>query len=111
MKRLILAAALLPVPAFADATSMCLDRPNMTDDVCACATDALALAVSEEDRALYDAIGTLYLPEKAAGTPFADAWDMAVDAVAAENGTTRSALQRKMNPVGRAHRDAIEACE
>ncbi len=103
------ALALTALPALADTTAMCLERNS--EEVCSCATEALATAVSEEDAAHYDAIGTLFITNREAGQGWVDAWDAAVAGVAEQTGMQASALQRAMNPVGKAHQEAIKGCE
>ena len=104
-------ALLSALPAYADATRMCLDRSGTTAQQCACATDALAAEVVAEDLTLYDKVGTLYLANKAAGQGMGDAWDAAIARIASEAGMGRIDLMNRMNVVGRAHRDAIKECE
>lgn len=104
-------AALAAQGALADATAMCLDMGGTTEAQCACATEALAGIVGEEEAALYDAVGTRYLANLASGQGMGDAWDAAIAETAADNGLGRTALLTRMNDAGKAHRGAIAACQ
>lgn len=104
------ALTLTTLPALADTTAMCVNYGE-PEAVCTCATEALNEAISEADAASYSAIGTHFVVNREAGQDWVEAWDAAVDAVAAETGVRASALQRAMNPVGRAHQEAIKGCE
>ncbi len=98
------------LPAIADTTAMCVDT-GKTEEVCTCATEALAEAVSEEDAARYSAIGTLFVANREAGQGWVEAWDAAVAGIAEEAGVRANELQKAMNPVGKAHREAKKGCE
>lgn len=104
------ACCALAAPALADVTAMCLEQPGATEELCACVTEALLAETGEEDAALYEAVGTRYLANKAAGQGMADAWDAAIAETAAEAGLDRIALLTRMNDVGRAHQAAMTAC-
>ncbi|AZQ67639.1 hypothetical protein EF888_11150 [Silicimonas algicola] len=99
------------VAAFADTTGMCLNMAGMTDDRCACATEALAGEVKAEALNLYDAVGTRYLEKLSSGQAMVEAWDGAIAETASERGVDRHSLLETTNDVGKAHRTAILACD
>lgn len=113
MKRMLAGAMLAGLAAggaLADATAMCLEMGGTTEAQCACATEALAGIVGAEDAALYGAVGTRHLANRAAGQGMGDAWDAAIAETAAEAGLGRTALLGRMNDAGKAHRGAVAAC-
>lgn len=112
MNRIVLAAiaGLVAGPALGDATAMCMDGKDGREEVCTCATDALAETASEDDRRLYDEIGTLYLANMEDGTDRGTAWTSAMQKVAADEGVGTTSLMVRMNAVGKAHRAAMKAC-
>lgn len=107
---LVLALAAVGQAAFADTTGMCLDQTGTDDAQCTCASEALTEEIGEEDAGLYNSVGLLYLDGKTNGQDMAEAWDAAIEAVAAQNEIGRTALRERMNVAGMAHRDAIAAC-
>ena len=112
MKTAKLAALLLLIPlaGHADATSMCLQIAGTTESQCDCASEALDAEIGDGEAALYDATGTRYLANRAAGQGMGDAWDAAIAETAAENGMGATELLSRMNDVGKAHRAAIGSC-
>ncbi|MFX0545266.1 hypothetical protein ACEWPL_006930 [Roseovarius sp. S1116L3] len=107
----LLLFALYGGAASADGMAMCLDKSGTTQAQCACAESALTQEIGAEEAEVYDRVGTRYLESRAAGQSMGDAWDAAIAANAAEIGTGRIALLIRMNAAGKAHRDAIKACE
>jgi len=107
---LIALLALAALPARADNTIMCMDTGN-SEEMCTCAAEILAGEVSAQDLAHYDAIGAIFAEQRAEGLGWVEAWDKAVTTVAGDAGMTPSELQHAMNPVGKAHRDAMKGCE
>ena len=89
-------------------TALCLYHRDAP--VCACATDALAEELSNEDFALYDAIGADTMSRHEAGTAYVEAWEAASAAAAERLGISIGELRRRTNEVGRSHNAAIKAC-
>lgn len=87
------------------------DMCDMSDKICACATSKLKSEVSDEDYALYQAIGAAYISNQSQGMAMGDAWDAAVKAEAGKRGSTFTKILSKTNSIGNAHRKAIASCE
>ncbi|MRU16556.1 hypothetical protein FDP25_14025 [Roseovarius sp. A21] len=87
---------------------MCNERDS--DDICACASDALTEKISDEDYAIYEAIGKDYLERMDAGESRADAWTEASRTEAEKRGIDRTALMERTNGIGNIHRTAIKDC-
>lgn len=105
-------SALLPALAHADAaTEMCMTQMKKSEAQCACATEALVQEVGAEEVAIYNRVGALFLDNMEAGQEMAPAWDAAVKVVGGEIGMSYIDLIARMNPVGRANRNAVKACE
>lgn len=77
---------------------------------CQCSAEALAAETAAADHRLYRATAATYLDELATGTSFADAWRLAVAAVARAAGQDAEALRLRLGHVGQAHRVLIDAC-
>jgi hypothetical protein len=97
--------------ASADTTGMCLNMAGMTDERCACATEALAGEVEADALNLYDVVGTRYLEKLSSGQLMVEAWDGAIEETASERGMDRRALLETTNDIGKAHRTAILGCD
>ncbi len=91
------------------ATALCRHQ-GWPEAGCACASDALAAQTEATDHRLYRATAATYLDELATGTSFADAWRLAVAAVARAAGQDSEALRLRLGHVGQAHRVLIDAC-
>ena len=107
---LIALLAFSALPAWADNTVICMDAGN-SEEMCTCAAEALAAEVEASDLAHYNAISAIFAEQRAEGLGWVEAWDKAVTTVAGEAGVTPSKLQAAMNPVGKAHREAMKGCE
>jgi len=107
---LIALLAFTALPAWADNTIMCMDTGN-SEEMCTCAAETMAKDVSAQDLAHYDAIGAVFAEQRAEGLGWVEAWDKAVITVAGDAGVTPGELQHAMNPVGKAHREAMKGCE
>ncbi len=80
---------------------MCLERASQ--DICACASEALEAEIGAEDYALYDAVGAAYLSFMEQGQSRGDAWMAALEEVG-------GARLDRTNEIGRAHRAEMDAC-
>ena len=87
---------------------MCKERDS--EEVCTCASEALMEKISDEDYAIYDAIGQDYLERMEAGESRADAWTAASQTEAGKRGISRTALMKRTNEIGKTHRAAIKDC-
>ena len=97
--------------ASSDTTGMCLNMAGMTDERCACATEALAGEVEADALNLYDAVGTRYLEKLSSGQAMVEAWDGAIEEAASETSMDRRTLLETTNDIGKAHRTAILGCD
>ncbi len=116
-KTAIAMLAAFPLPALASEkaagiTGMCVAMfPQVPPARCTCATSALLEAVSLSDTEFYSEIAAAYVAKHEGGVSLVAAWDAAVAEVSEKSGLAPTELQKLMNPVGRAHRAAIKACE
>jgi hypothetical protein len=105
---LVATAAAAPARAQDGVAAMCAELAP--PEVCDCASADLLGQIGADDFALYDAIGTDYLARMADGVDRGDAWTAASAVVAADAGLSPRQLMDRTNDIGRAHRDAIDAC-
>lgn len=113
MTRMTLTAlfALVPLAATADITGFCRALPGTDAAQCSCATEKLRSQMAGSEVALYDAVTSGYLQNRAAGQGWLKAWRASVDAVANRNGLTSDALKARLKVVGDTHRALGDTCK
>ena len=99
--------ALLTTSAIADSVE---DMCKKSSEICACAAGQLKSDVGDDDYGLYEAVGSAYIANQAAGMSMGDAWDAAVKAESNQRGSGFTETLGKTNAIGKAHRKAIKAC-